>query len=177
MSDRNSMRGSQAMLLTLALLASSAANLAADPGGTQNDHAANYSFVLEVEGIATSGFASVSGLSAETEVIEYRDGSDNIVRKLPGRTTYADITLKRGYVGDDALHDWIWSNLGPDGTPDRRDGALVIVGRDGNPVARYRFAGGWPCRWEGPSSNASGDSANVQLTETIVICIDWLEES
>lgn len=166
------------MLVILVLASPSTTLAAASDGAPRSDHAASYNFVLEVDGVTTSGFASVSGLSAETEVIEYRDGSDNIVRKLPGRTTYSNITLKRGYIGDDPLHDWIWSNLDTDGIPERRDGALIIFDRDGNAVVRYDFTGGWPCRWEGPSANASdaGASANAQLTETIVICFDWLEE-
>jgi phage tail-like protein len=35
----------------------------------------NYSFLVEIDGIASSAFKSVSGLAAEAEVIEYREGS------------------------------------------------------------------------------------------------------
>ena len=42
---------------------------------------------MEIDGIASSAFKSVSGLAAEAEVIEYREGSDPVSssRKLPGR--------------------------------------------------------------------------------------------
>ena len=57
-----------------------------------------FNFILEIDGIARAGFSEVGGLSAETEVVEYREGADpaNTVRKLPGLTKFPNITLKPG---------------------------------------------------------------------------------
>lgn len=53
------------------------------------------------------GFTNVSGLGlGETEDHPYADGNDMVVRKLPGRTTYGDVTLKKGIDVADDLARW-----------------------------------------------------------------------
>jgi phage tail-like protein len=134
----------------------------------------NYSFVLEIEGATAGQFRSVSGLSAETEVVEFREGGENsLVHKLPGRLKYSNIVLKRGFIPDTVLRDWIWTNLDPDGTVDRRDGALVLQDRAGNEVVRYEFFDAWPCKWSGFAPEADSDAAFV---EEIEICIEFFRE-
>jgi phage tail-like protein len=56
-----------------------------------------FNFVVEIDGIQLAGFSECSGLSAETAVIEYREGNEPArARKLPGLTKYTEIVLKRG---------------------------------------------------------------------------------
>lgn len=53
------------------------------------------------------GFAEVSGLTlGETEVIEYADGNDMTPRKLPGRTKFGNVTLKKGVDAGRHLATW-----------------------------------------------------------------------
>lgn len=56
-----------------------------------------------------AGFAEVSGLSMEIDVIEYRNGNsrENHVMKLPGLAKVGNVTLKRGVIGSLALWRWI----------------------------------------------------------------------
>lgn len=56
-----------------------------------------------------AGFAEVSGLSMEIELIEYRNGNsrENQVMKLPGLAKVGNVTLKRGLMGSLALWRWI----------------------------------------------------------------------
>ena len=56
-----------------------------------------------------AGFAEVSGLSMEIELIEYRNGNarENQVMKLPGLAKVGNVTLKRGLIGSLALWRWI----------------------------------------------------------------------
>ena len=72
-----------------------------------------YHFLLEVSGITPDmktiigGFKSMSGMDSETEVIEFKQGNDKVVRKKPGRTTYANIVLERGFTAtDDPAAEW-----------------------------------------------------------------------
>ena len=62
---------------------------------TRNDPFKNFNFLVEIDGIPPAAFKSVSGLSAEVELIEYRSGADTLTstRKLPGRVRYANVTL------------------------------------------------------------------------------------
>ena len=41
------------------------------PATTRHDPYKNFPFRVEIDGVATSGFREVSGLSAEAQVIEY----------------------------------------------------------------------------------------------------------
>lgn len=74
---------------------------------------AQFNFLVDLgdgntEGPA-AGFAEVSGLGMEVDVIEYRNGNskENSVRKITGLNKATDVTLKRGIVGALNLYDWI----------------------------------------------------------------------
>jgi len=55
------------------------------PAGSRNNPLPAFKFRVEIDGIVQANFREVSGLACETDVIEYRDGSDpNVVRLLPG---------------------------------------------------------------------------------------------
>ena len=57
----------------------------------------SFNFVVEIEGITSAGFSECTGLDSESDVVEYREGSDDItVRKLPGLKKFSNVTLKRG---------------------------------------------------------------------------------
>ena len=72
----------------------------------------SYHFLLEIQGVISDnkvivgGFKSVTGMDSETEIIEFKQGNDLVVRKKPGRTTYANIVLERGYTATDDLFQW-----------------------------------------------------------------------
>ena len=69
----------------------------------------SYHFLLEIQGVISDnkvivgGFKSVTGMDSETEIIEFKQGNDLVVRKKPGRTTFANIVLERGYTATDDL--------------------------------------------------------------------------
>lgn len=148
--------------------------LAAQSPPANDDLRGNYNFLLEIAGTPVAQFASVTGLSAETEVVEYREGGDdNLVRKLPGQIKYSNIVLRRGFTSEPLLREWIWTNLAPNGTTDRRDGALTMRNSAGNVLVRYEFYDAWPCKWSGATPTGESDSAFV---EEIVICTDYFRE-
>ena len=52
-------------------------------------------------------FQSVSGLSVEYDYESYKEGGENrFEHKLPVRTKYADLVLKRGMLIDSAVIQW-----------------------------------------------------------------------
>jgi phage tail-like protein len=131
----------------------------------RDDPYKNFNFVVEIDGISIAAFCEVSGLVSETEVIEYRNGSDktSTVRKLPGLTRYANIVLKRGVTQDDQL--WLWRKAIEQGTPDRRSGAIVLLDDERNPVRRWRFSEGWITKFDGPDLNAKGNDVAIETIE------------
>jgi len=55
-------------------------------------------------------FQSVSGLSVEYDMEDYKEGGENrFVHKLPVRTKYADLVLKRGMLTDSKVIEWFLS--------------------------------------------------------------------
>jgi phage tail-like protein len=131
----------------------------------RDDPYKNFNFVVEIDGISIAAFCEVSGLVSETEVIEYRNGSDktSTVRKLPGLTHYANIVLKRGVTQDNQLS--LWRKAIEQGTPDRRSGAIVLLDDERNPVRRWRFSEGWPAKFDGPDLNAKGNDVAIETIE------------
>jgi phage tail-like protein len=121
-------------------------------------------FIVEIDGIASGAFMSVSGLESETAVIEYRTGSDaTTVRKLPGLTKYANIVLKRGLTRDLSL--WNWRQSVVNGKTQRRSGSIVLLDESGQPVLRWQFEEGWPVKWEGPALDATANEVAVETLE------------
>lgn len=60
---------------------------------------------------ATLGFQTVSGLGHESEVIEYREGTNvSWMAKMPGQVSVGDVTFERGVASNklsgDALMQW-----------------------------------------------------------------------
>jgi phage tail-like protein len=126
----------------------------------------NFNFLVEIQGIVQASFLECSGLEATTEVVEYREGGDNTtVRKLPGKTSYSDITLKRGLTASAEL--WAWRQAVIEGTVDRRHGSIVLYDLDNRTeVVRWNFTSAWPSKWDGPQLNARG---NEVALETLVL--------
>lgn len=56
-----------------------------------------------------AGFAEVSGLGMQLEVIEYRNGNsrENEPMKITGLARVGDVTLRRGLIGSLTLYRWI----------------------------------------------------------------------
>jgi phage tail-like protein len=134
--------------------------------GARVDPYRNFNFLVELDGIAQASFTECSGFDATTEVVETREGGDNTtVRKLPGKTTYADITLRWGLTTSDEL--WRWREQVLTGVIVRKNGSIVIYDLDNKQeVVRWNFVNAWPTRWEGPSFNATGAEVAV---ETLVL--------
>ena len=132
-----------------------------------------YHFLLEIQGVINDnkvivgGFKSVSGMDSETEIVEFKQGNDMVVRKKPGRTTYNNIVLERGYTATDDL--WQWRKNIEDGKIDRRAGSIIILDQDGQTeVARHNFYEAWPCKWHVPELDADSSSMAIEKVELAV---------
>lgn len=136
-----------------------------------------YNFLLEIQGVVNDnkiivgGFKTVSGMDSETEVIQFKQGNDIVVRKKPGRTTYSNIVLERGFTATDDL--WQWRKNIEDGKIDRRSGSIIVLDQDGQTeVARYNFYEGWPCKWNVPDMNSD---TSAMAIEKIEVCVEKVE--
>jgi phage tail-like protein len=138
----------------------------------RNDPYACHNFEVVINGISEDGrsakgsFSEVSGLEVELDVIEYRNGSEEItVRKLPGLKKFTNITLTRGIIGD--LTFWNWILAGMNGSMQRAEMSITLLDEKRNPVMQWNLTRAWPCKWKGPMLNAKGNEVAI---ETLEIC-------
>lgn len=133
---------------------------------------ANYFFRLEIDGIQVGAFEEISGLQAEVEVIEFEDGTSSFLRKRPGRTTFGNIKLKRGYIAGDDIKDWF--EFVREGNIDRRSAAITVLDRDREPIEVINLESCWPRQWKIEPFQSAG---NEVLTEEIVFVTERIRFS
>ena len=124
-------------------------------------------FHFRVEcGGANMGFAEVSGLTIETQAIEYRDGHMNEMGalKMPGIPKYSNITLKRGVVNaDNAFYDWL--NSTSLNKVERRPITISLLNEEHTPVMVWSAKNAWPVKVEGPGMKATGNEVAIESIE------------
>jgi phage tail-like protein len=134
--------------------------------GSRYDPYVNYNFLIEIDNISRGAFQEVSGLESTIEVIEYREGGDtSMTRKLPGRASFGNLTLKRGVTDDVELYEW--HKTVRDGGTDRRNGSIVQLDRNREEVARWNFREGWITKLTGPDFKAEGNEIAIETVEIV----------
>lgn len=139
----------------------------------RNDPYGQFNFLIEIDGVTTAGFSEVSGLTSDTNIMEYREGAEALpatVRKLPGLIKFTNIVFKRGYTTDTTL--WTWRQTVLEGTPQRTTGTVTLLDEARNPVLSWQFTQAWPTKLEGPGLN--GKTSDVAI-ETLEIAHEGLE--
>ncbi|HEY1389283.1 MAG TPA: phage tail protein, partial [Ktedonobacterales bacterium] len=97
-------------------------------------------FGVEFQGQVVGAFRECSGLGSENEVVEYKASGPKgefIIKKVPGRMKWNNITLKRGIT--DAMDMWQWRKMVEQGKIDdaRKNGSIIMYSQDGTEVARW----------------------------------------
>ena len=137
---------------------------------SRNDPLTSFNFIVDIQGMR-AGFSEVGGLTTETDIIEYRDGSEDItVRKLPGKRKYTNINLKRGYTPD-GRELWAWRKQVMDGKTQRMGGTITLLNEERKPALTWEFSEGWPSKWAGPAFNAKNNDIAIEEME---ICVEGL---
>jgi phage tail-like protein len=142
------------------------------PDGKRNDPYGQFNFLIEIDGVVKGGFSEASGLTTDTNIIEYREGAEQqgTTRKLPGLMKYNNIVLKRGYTRAKELYEWRKKVM--DGKTQRASGSIVLLDEARNEALRWNFREGWPSKWEGPALNAKTSEVAI---ETLEIAHEGLE--
>ena len=140
--------------------------------GERTDPYRNFNFTVEIDGVTLAGFSEASGLDLEMDIVEYREGNDPrmSVRKLSGLRKYTNIVLKRGYTDNTELFDLF--RIGQNGSVARRNGAVVMLDEDRNPIYRWEFEEGWVYKYTSAQFNASASEVAI---ESIEIAYEFLQ--
>ena len=125
----------------------------------------NFNFLVDIGLGDDLGFSEAEIPSGEIEVIEYREGADksSTARKLPGRATYANVTLKRGVAGRTDLFEW-WKSV-RDGQVARRNVAITLLDEQRQPVLRWLLRNAWPVKIKASNLNATGNDVVIESLE------------
>ncbi len=136
------------------------------PLAARADPYLSFRFLVEIQGLVVGGFSEVSGIQAETEFEEVREGGVNDhVHKLPKITKYSNLTLKRGVTDSEAL--WHWYQDVVRGRLKRRSIFVVLVDESGAERWRWSFIDAYPVRWTGPEMRADGSAVAIEALELV----------
>ncbi len=110
-------------------------------------------------------FQSVSGLSVEYEYEEYKEGGENrFVHKLPVRTKYADLVLKRGMLTDSEVIKWCLAAFRDrDFKPSDID--IILMNEKGDPLRTWSITHAIPKKWIVSDLNANENALVIETLE------------
>jgi phage tail-like protein len=125
-----------------------------------------FNFLVEIDGIARAAFHEASGFDSSIDVVEHREGGENITtRKLPGMVKFSNISLKWGMTDDLDLYNWHRQWAKGDPAAKRKSGSIVLLDRQGQEQRRWNFVNAWPAKWVGPSFNAESSELAIESLE------------
>lgn len=125
-------------------------------------------FGVEFQGQVVGAFRECTGLGSENEVVEYKASGqkgEHVIKKVPGRLKWTNITLKRGIT--DAMDMWKWRKLVEQGkiSEARKNGTITMYNQQGDAVAKWNFINAWPSKLNGPSTNAANNEVAIEELE------------
>jgi phage tail-like protein len=134
-----------------------------------------YTFSIEIDRTEIAQFSEVSGLASEVDVIEIKENNalgQPTLKKVPGWTKPATLTLKRAKNASQDL--WKWHEAVMQGKlgDARRNGSVVMKSFDGTEVARYNFVNGWVSKISASTLKAG---SNEVLMEEVSIVTESIE--
>ncbi len=117
-------------------------------------------------------FQSVSGLSLEQEVEAIKEGGQNLFEhKIPGRSKFSDLTLKRGLLLDSDLIQWIKNAL-YDREYEPANMNIHLLNEEHEPLMTWKVFKAWPKKWNVSDLNAS---ENAVMVETMEIAYNYFK--
>lgn len=116
-------------------------------------------------GISDSSFQSVTGLSVEFETESFKEGGENrFEHKLPVRTRYPDLVLKRGLLKDSLVLRWCKDAF--ENMLFRPTTVIVhLLNEKGIPVKSWNVTNAWPKKWSVSDFKSDDNSVVVETLE------------
>lgn len=135
-----------------------------------SDYYPPWSFYYRVEFGASKSkndvrFQTVSGLTVEYDMEEYKEGGENrFSHKLPGRTKYADLVLKRGMLTDSALIAWFMDAF-RDRVFEPTDVNVILMNEAGDPLRTWKIVQAIPKKWSVSDFNSGENTVVIETME------------
>lgn len=134
-------------------------NLRATAAPYLMDPLLNFKFLILWDGTVVAGVSKIGALTRTTEATDWREGAaPQVARKIPGQTSYGDITLERGLIIDVTFEQWankVWfyENSGALGEEVslkdfRKDITIQVCNQAGQVVRTYVVFNCWPTEYQ-----------------------------
>jgi phage tail-like protein len=110
-------------------------------------------------------FQAVSGLSVEYDYESFKEGGENrFEHKLPVRTKYADLVLKRGMLTESNVITWCLEAF-----RDRKFSPaninIILMNEAGGPLRTWKVSHAIPKKWSVSDLNANDSAIVVESME------------
>ena len=128
-----------------------------------------FHFKVEFLGISTEKndhqFQSVSGLSVDLETEEIAEGGENRFKhKIPVRTKYANLVLKRGLLLDSGVIKWFKKAI-EDFDIKPIDLTVKLLNEKHEPLLTWSIAHAYPVKWNVGDFNAEENKLVIETME------------
>ncbi len=134
------------------------------------DYYPPWSFYFRVEfGISKNKddirFQSVSGLAVEYDMEEFKEGGENrFTHKLPVRTKYSDLVLKRGMLTDSEVIKWCLRAF-RDRDFEPSDITVTLMNEKSEPLKVWKVVHAVPRKWQASDLNANENAVVIETLE------------
>jgi phage tail-like protein len=134
------------------------------------DYYPPWSFYFRVEfGISKNKddvrFQSVSGLAVEHDMDEFKEGGENrFTHKLPVRTKYSDLVLKRGMLTDSEVIKWCLRAF-RDRDFEPSDITVTLMNEKSELLKVWKVVHAVPRKWQASDLNANENAVVIETLE------------
>jgi phage tail-like protein len=110
-------------------------------------------------------FQTVSGLSVEFDYESFKEGGENrFEHKLPVRTKYADLVLKRGMLTGSGVIKWFVDAFA-NRSFNPADISVILMNEKGAPLRTWNVAHAIPKKWTVSDFNSGENSVVIETLE------------
>ncbi len=110
-------------------------------------------------------FQSVSGLNIEYDTESFKEGGENrFEHKLPVRTKYGDVSLKRGMLINSDVLKWCLDAFeNREFRPSKVN--VILLNEQHEPLKRWELVDAWPKKWNVSDLNAQENSVVIETLD------------
>lgn len=110
-------------------------------------------------------FQSVSGLSVDMQTESIKEGGENrFEHVLPIRSSYQNLTLKRGLMVSSKIIDWCRDAL-ENLIVEPADILVELLNSEGNALQSWNVVHAWPKKWSVSDFNAESNTVVIETLE------------
>lgn len=140
----------------------------ADDGSAQDAIWPLPSFSFQVSWGSTQkiAFQEVSGLEAETQILEYRHSNSPAYStiKMPGIAKYGNVTFKKGiFVKDQTF--WTWYSAIKMNTYPRVTVVIQLLDQNSAPTMTWTLNNAWVTKISSPTMKSDGNEVAIESIE------------